>query len=113
MSNREYIQVHIPKELYDRIARFSDVEEAVLQDMTEWVRIMEDEERLSEEEVQLRFLVEELEDGLENYWQVSTIYPEDLNHPVLGNHWKECSQEEFISFVCEKWGLSTREIKFK
>lgn len=46
MNNSEYVQVSIPKELYERVEKFGDIEEVILQDLTEWVEIMEDEERL-------------------------------------------------------------------
>ena len=46
MSNPEYVQVNIPKELYERVEKFRDIEKVILQDLTEWVEIMEDEERL-------------------------------------------------------------------
>jgi len=47
MTDWEYVleEINIPKELYDRISKFSDVEKTIITNMTEWVEIMENNEK--------------------------------------------------------------------
>lgn len=46
----EMISIQIPKSLYDRIDVFGIPELMIVEDMTEWVEICEDEQRLAEED---------------------------------------------------------------
>lgn len=112
MSNWEYVQVDIPKELYDRIARFSDVEEAILQDMTEWVKIMEDEERLAGiENSKVRFQVETHFDEFFSYVVISATKKKDQDNDFLGKM-DVGSKDAVIRIAREGYSISEDEIEF-
>lgn len=110
MGNWEYVQVDIPKELYDRIARFSDVEEAILQDMTNWVKIMEDEERLAEiENSKVRFQV--TQKGL-SYYEVVALKEKDKEDDFVGVFEGLTSKEALLRVAENDYGISEEEIEF-
>lgn len=136
MGNWEYVQVDIPKELYDRIARFSDVEEAILQDMTEWVKIMEDEERLAAKKnggyTGQRVINDLVKDIIKDYIDKSKVrfkvYVTDLNS--VGFHYEvwwvreedtlhgfvgeiNClDNEALLRIAKDDYGISEEEIEF-
>ena len=110
MSNWEYVQVDIPKELYDRISRFSDVEEAILQDMTEWVKIMEDEERLAEiGNSKVRFQVTQKR---LSYYEIVALKEKDREDDFVGEFEGLTSKEALLRVAKEGYGISEDEIEF-
>ena len=46
-EDEEMISIEISKSLYDRVDKFGFVDKVIVSDLTEWVEIMEDEERCS------------------------------------------------------------------
>ena len=44
----EMVTVEIPKSLYDRFDNFGFVDKVIITELTEWVEIMEDEEKVPE-----------------------------------------------------------------
>lgn len=112
MTNWEYVQIDIPKELYDKISRFSDVEEAILQDMSEWVKIMEDEERLAEvESSKIRFQVETHFDEIFPYVIISSTKKKDQCNDFVGKM-DLPSKKAVIKVARDGWGISEEEIEF-
>lgn len=115
MSNWKYVQVDIPKKLYDRIARFSDVGEAILQDMTEWVTIMEDEERLAEiENSKIRFQVSKK--NLNEYggfhYEVIALKEKDKEDDFVGEFEGITSNLALLRIAKDGYGISSSEIQF-
>jgi hypothetical protein len=110
MTNWEYVQVDIPKELYNRISRFSNVKDAIIQDMTEWVQIMEDEERRVEIETgNVRFQISRKG---ECYFEVAALKEEDRDNDFTGTFEGICSEEALLRVTKDGYGISEDEIEF-
>jgi len=109
MTNWEYVQVDIPKELYDRVARFTDVERAIVQDITEWVEIMEDEERIAESEIKVRFQVSKKG---ECYFEVTALKEKDKDNDFTGTFEGICTEEALLKVAKDGYGIEADEIEF-
>jgi hypothetical protein len=110
MTNWEYVQVDIPKKLYDRISRFAEVERAIIQDMTEWVQIMEDEERRVEIEIgKVRFQV--IKKG-ECVFEVVGLKEKDKDNDFTGTFEGICSEEALLRVARDGYGIESDEIEF-
>jgi len=110
MTNWEYVQVDIPKGLYDRIARFADVERVIVQDMTEWVEIMEDEERRVEIETsKVKFQISKKG---ECYFEVTALKEEDQNNDFIGVFESICTEEALLRVAKDGYGIESDEIEF-
>lgn len=108
------IQVEIPKELYDRIDKFAVVEKAIISEMTEWVEIMEDEERI-EREIEsstVRFRVNTyFEMERVPYCIVEAVKKQDKDSDFVGKI--DIGSKEKLLKIAEKgWGILPEEIEF-
>lgn len=111
MNNSEYVQVNIPKELYERVEKFGDIEQVILQDITEWVEIMEDEERLYREELQVRFYVHTYFNNLSPHVIVEAISKKDRDNDFVGKM-EVISKESLLKIAEEGYGVLPEEIEF-
>lgn len=111
MNNPESVQIDIPKELYDRISKFGDIKEVILQDLTEWVEIMEDEERLFREELGVRFYVHTYFNTFSPHVVVEAISANDKNNDFVGKM-EVISKESLLRVAEEGYGILPEEIEF-
>jgi len=112
MTNWEYTSVEIPKELYDRISRFAEVEKAIIQDMTEWVQIMENEERIAEFETsKIKFQVETHFNEIFPYVLITSNDKKEQDNDFLGKM-DLGSKEGVLRVARNGWDISEDEIEF-
>lgn len=111
MNNSEYVQVSIPKELYERVEKFGDIEEVILQDLTEWVEIMEDEERLYQKELKVRFYVYTYFNNFSPYVLVEAISRKDRGNDFVGKI-EVASKEALLRIAKNGYGVLPQEIEF-
>jgi hypothetical protein len=104
----EMISIQIPKSLYHRIDKFATVERAIIENMTEWIEIMEDEERLIEKKFKAYFKFS----GIMPYCEIINIREEDKEDDFVGTFSGISNKDSLLRIAREGYGICEDEIEF-
>ena len=108
----EMVTVEIPKSLYDRVDTFGFVDKVIVSELKEWVEIMEDEQRLAEENSEVRFKIYWKLNALVPHCEVINSYEEDRDNDFVGTFQDIVSKESFLTIASEGYGILEDEIEF-
>lgn len=112
VNDEEKVHIKISKSLYERLNNFCNksVESEIEREMTEWVEIMEDEEKETEEK---RFKVYLVESDIPSfsYTEIINTREEDKNNGFVGASFGVCSKEVLLT-IAENYGILEDEIEF-
>ena len=106
--DKEMIIIEIPKSLYDRVDRFGSVDRIIISDLTEWVEIMEDEEKSADKRFKVYL---NLSEALP-YYKVINTYSYDRENSFVGAFFDIVTKESLLRIAKEGYGIEENEIEF-
>ena len=111
-EDEEMISIEISKSLYDRVDKFGFVDKVIVSDLTEWVEIMEDEQKLAEKNSKVRFKIYWKPNALVPHCEVINNYEEDSEDDFVGTFQDISSKESLLTIASEGYGIEEYEIEF-
>ena len=111
-EDEEKISIEISKSLYDRVDMFGSVEKVIMNDLTEWVEIMEDEQRLAEENSEVRFRAYLKPDAILPNCEVVHTHYWDRENDFVGMYRDIVTKESLLTIASEGYGILEDEIEF-
>lgn len=106
-NDEEMVSIEIPKSLYDRVERFGSVDRVIITDLTEWVEIMEDEEKLADKRFKVYFNLS----GTLSYYEVINTYDYDRENDFVGIFFDVVTKESILRIANEDYGIEENEIE--
>lgn len=111
-NDEEMVKIEIPKSLYDRVDMFDSVEKVIMNDLTEWVEIMEDEQRLAEKNSKVRFRAYLKPDAILPNCEVVHTHYRDRENDFVGMFRDIVTKESLLTIASEGYGIKEDEIEF-